>query len=92
MDTINTLSRCAERRDALRSRMGRGIALLPTAPARVRNRDSEYSYRFDSYFYYLSGFQEPESVLVLIAGDAPKSILFCRERDPARELWARSRA
>jgi len=87
MDTINTLSRCAERRDALRSRMGRGIALLPTAPARVRNRDSEYSYRFDSYFYYLSGFQEPESVLVLIAGDAPRSILFCRERDPARELW-----
>jgi Xaa-Pro aminopeptidase len=84
---MNTLSRCAERRDALRSRMGRGIALIPTAPARVRNRDSEYSYRFDSYFYYLSGFQEPESVLVLIAGDAPKSILFCRRRDPGRELW-----
>jgi Xaa-Pro aminopeptidase len=84
---MNTLSRCTERRDALRSRMGRGIALIPTAPARVRNRDSEYSYRFDSYFYYLSGFQEPESVLVLIAGDAPKSILFCRRRDPARELW-----
>jgi Xaa-Pro aminopeptidase len=53
----------------------------------VRNRDSEYSYRFDSYFYYLSGFQEPQSVLVLIAGDTPKSILFCRRRDPARELW-----
>ncbi len=84
---MNTLSRCAERRDALRSLMGRGVALIPTAPARVRNRDSEYSYRFDSYFYYLSGFQEPESVLVLIAGDAPKSILFCRGRDPARELW-----
>ena len=84
---MNTSSRCAERRDDLRSRMGRGIALIPTAPSRVRNRDSEYSYRFDSYFYYLSGFQEPESVLVLIAGDAPKSILFCRRRDPARELW-----
>jgi Xaa-Pro aminopeptidase len=87
MDTMNASSRCAERRDTLRSRMVRGVAVIPTAPARVRNRDSEYSYRFDSYFYYLSGFQEPESLLVVIAGEAPKSILFCRVRDPARELW-----
>jgi Xaa-Pro aminopeptidase len=87
MDTVTTLSRCAERRDALRFRMGRGVALVPTAPVRLRNRDSEYPYRFDSYFYYLTGFQEPESVLVLIAGESPRSILFCRERDPARELW-----
>jgi Xaa-Pro aminopeptidase len=87
MDTASTLSRCAERRQALQLRMGRGVALIPTAPARVRNRDSEYLYRFDSYFYYLSGFTEPESVLVLVAGEAPKSILFCRKRDPARELW-----
>ncbi|HUL90902.1 MAG TPA: aminopeptidase P N-terminal domain-containing protein [Burkholderiales bacterium] len=87
MDTINTLSRCAERRHTLQSRMGEGIAIIPTAPARVRNRDSEYLYRFDSYFYYLSGFPEPEAVLVLVAGNEPKSILFCRKRDPARELW-----
>jgi Xaa-Pro aminopeptidase len=87
MDTTNTLSRHAERRDALRARMGRGVAVVPTAPARVRNRDSEYLYRFDSYFYYLSGFQEPEAVLVLVAGESPKSILFCRQRDAARELW-----
>jgi|SRR5882672_9969823 len=87
MDTLNIVSRCTERRDALRQRMGRGVALVPTAPARVRNRDSEYPYRFDSYFYYLCGFQEPESVLVLVAGDSPKSILFCRKRDPAHELW-----
>ena len=87
MDTANTNSRYAERRDALRLRMSRGVALVPTAPARLRNRDSEYLYRFDSYFYYLSGFQEPEAVLALVAGEAPKSILFCRQRDPARELW-----
>jgi Xaa-Pro aminopeptidase len=87
MDTVNTLSRFAERRRALQARMGRGVALVPTAPMRVRNRDSEYLFRFDSYFYYLSGFTEPEAVLVLVAGDEPKSILFCRERDPARELW-----
>ncbi len=87
MDTASTLSRCAERRQALQSRMGSGVALIPTAPVRTRNRDSEYLYRFDSYFYYLSGFAEPESVLVLVAGETPKSILFCRKRDPARELW-----
>jgi Xaa-Pro aminopeptidase len=87
MDTLNTLLRCAERRETLLERMGQGVAIIPTAPARLRNRDSEYLYRFDSYFYYLSGFPEPEAVLVLVAGDAPKSILFCRKRDPARELW-----
>jgi len=87
MDTVNTLSRYAERRHALQLRMGQGIAIIPTAPARVRNRDSEYLYRSDSYFYYLSGFAEPEAVLAVVAGNEPKSILFCRKRDPARELW-----
>ena len=87
MDTVNPLSRCAERRRALQLRMGQGLAIIPTAPARLRNRDSEYLYRFDSYFYYLSGFTEPEAVLILVAGNEPKSILFCRKRDPARELW-----
>ena len=46
-----------------------GIAIIPTAAEVVRNRDSHYPYRFDSYFYYLTGFTEPESVLVLIAGN-----------------------
>jgi len=87
MDTASHLSRCAERRHSLQQRMGKGVAVIPTAPIRLRNRDSDYLYRFDSYFYYLSGFAEPGSVLVLIAGEEPKSILFCRQRDPARELW-----
>ena len=68
----------AERRAALLAQMQGGIAIVPTAPERVRNRDSEYLYRFDSYFYYLCGFQEPEAVLVLIAGSEPQSLLFCR--------------
>ena len=55
------------RRQLLASRMHGGVAIVPTAPERVRNRDAHYSYRFDSYFYYLTGFREPESVLVLIA-------------------------
>jgi len=87
MDTASKLSRCAERRHALQLRMGKGAAIIPTAPERIRNRDSDYLYRFDSYFYYLSGFPEPEAVLVLLAGEEPRSILFCRERNPERELW-----
>ena len=76
-----------QRRSQLLSKMGEGIAIIPTAPEVVRNRDSQYPYRFDSYFYYLTGFVEPESVLVLIAGKQPKSILFCRDKDVEREIW-----
>jgi Xaa-Pro aminopeptidase len=67
--------------------MQHGIAVIPTAPEVTRNADTHYPYRFDSSFYYLTGFVEPEAVLVLIAGDAPQSILFCREKDAAREIW-----
>ncbi|MES2012579.1 MAG: Xaa-Pro aminopeptidase [Pseudomonadota bacterium] len=75
------------RRQQLMQTMDVGIAVIPTAPEAIRNRDSHYPYRFDSYFYYLSGFKEPESVLVLIAGATPKSILFCRDKDMEREIW-----
>ena len=74
----------AKRRQRLVEAIGGGVAVVPTAPERVRNRDSHYPYRFDSHFYYLTGFTEPEAVLVLAAG---KSILFCRERNPEREIW-----
>jgi len=77
----------AKRRAALLAQMQSGIAIVPTAPERARNRDSEYLYRFDSYFYYLCGFQEPEAVLVLIAGPEPQSVLFCREKNLERETW-----
>ena len=77
----------AQRRASLLAQMQHGIAIVPTAPERVRNRDSEFLYRFDSYFYYLCGFQEPEAVLVLVAGAAAQSILFCREKNPEREIW-----
>jgi Xaa-Pro aminopeptidase len=76
-----------QRRENLMHRMEAGIAIVPTAPEVLRNRDSHYAYRFDSYFYYLTGFEEPESVLVLIAGSQPRSILFCREKDMEREIW-----
>src|SRR3954470_23008437 len=80
------------RRDAvlrtMRDRSGGGIALIPTAPEVPRNRDSLYPYRHDSYFYYLSGFPEPEAVIALVAGpDGDRHLLFCREKNEEREIW-----
>lgn len=77
----------AARRARLAAAMQGGIAVIPTAPERVRNRDTHYPYRFDSHFYYLTGFAEPESALVIVAGSEPKSLLFCREKNHEREVW-----
>ena len=77
----------ASRRNRLIGQMQRGIAVIPTAPEVLRNGDAHYSYRFDSHFHYLTGFDEPEAVLVLIAGAVPQSILFCRAKDMEREIW-----
>ena len=76
-----------QRRTKLLVKMGEGIAIIPTAPEVIRNRDSHYPYRFDSHFYYLTGFKEPESVLVLISGKESRTILFCRDKDMEREIW-----
>ena len=80
------------RREALlrsmRDHTGGGIALIPTAPEVARNRDSLYPYRHDSYFYYLSGFPEPEAVIALVAGpDGDRHLLFCRDKSEEREIW-----
>jgi len=77
----------SQRRARLLNQMQHGIAIIPTAPEVARNADTHYDYRHDSNFYYLSGFTEPEAVVVLIAGDEPKSILFCREKNLEREIW-----
>lgn len=80
----------AARRDRLIAQMqakGGGVAIIPTAPEVMRNRDADYPYRHDSYFYYLSGFTEPEAVIVLIAGKTNQSILFCRDKNLEREIW-----
>jgi Xaa-Pro aminopeptidase len=77
----------AQRRALLAARMQSGVAIVPGAPERTRNRDAHYPYRFDSYFYYLTGFREPEAVLVVIAGEPAKSLLFCRDKNPEREVW-----
>ncbi|MEO6565442.1 MAG: aminopeptidase P N-terminal domain-containing protein [Casimicrobiaceae bacterium] len=73
---------------SMRDTRGGGLAVVPTAPEVARNRDSSYPYRHDSYFYYLSGFPEPEAVVALVAGpDGDKHVLFCREKNEEREIW-----
>ena len=75
----------AQRRARLASMLGiGGIAIIPTAPERPRNRDTDYLYRHDSYFYYLTGFTEPNAWLV-ITGDG-QSTLFCAPKDLEREI------
>jgi len=84
----------AKRRRQLMRMMGKGsIAILPSAMIKTRNRDVEYAFRQESDFYYLTGFAEPESVAVLVPGrEEGEFIVFCRERDAARELWDGKRA
>ncbi|HBO77765.1 MAG TPA: Xaa-Pro aminopeptidase, partial [Cupriavidus sp.] len=88
------LGACSDRRARVLKHLranGGGVAIVPTAPEAMRNRDSDYPYRHDSYFYYLTGFTEPDAVLVLVAGgpgdDTNSSILFCRPKHEEREIW-----
>ncbi|MDE3009901.1 MAG: aminopeptidase P N-terminal domain-containing protein [Pseudomonadota bacterium] len=76
-----------QRRRRLQRLIGDGIAFIPTAPEYLRNADTHFPFRFDSHFWYLTGFGEPEAVLVLIGGRTPRSLLFCRDRDAEREIW-----
>lgn len=84
----------ARRRKALMAQMvPNSIAILPAAAVAIRNRDVEHVYRQDSDFQYLSGFPEPEAVIALIPGrEHGEYVLFCRERNPERELWDGLRA
>ncbi|MEM8769851.1 MAG: aminopeptidase P N-terminal domain-containing protein [Pseudomonadota bacterium] len=77
------------RRAALMSLMAAdSIAVLPAASQKTRNRDSDYLFRQDSDFFYLTGFAEPDAVLVLAPGrEHGEVILFCRDRDSRSELY-----
>jgi Xaa-Pro aminopeptidase len=93
MNSNDSFAPYRQRRLSLLDRMaagGGGIAVIPTAPERVRNRDTAFPYRADSYFHYLTGFPEPEAILVLVAArehEQPQSILFCRNKDIEKEIW-----
>ncbi len=69
------------------------IALVPASSLKTRNRDAEYAFRQDSDFYYLTGFNEPDALLVLIPGRIEgEMVMFCPPRDPAMEVWTGYRA
>ena len=84
--TSNSSALCAQRRARLAAQLGPGgIAIVPTAPEQQRNRDSDFLFRHDSYFYYLTGFTEPNAWLVLTAEG--ERTLFCNPKDAEREVW-----
>jgi len=85
--TMSDIRNYVQRRARLAATLGDGIAIVATAPEVPRNRDSHYPYRHDSYFYWLTGFNEPEAVVVQVGGAEPQSILFCRDKDASREIW-----
>ena len=86
MNSETPSSLYAKRRAILSAHLGKdGVAIIPTAPEQQRNRDSDFLYRADSYFYYLTGFAEPNGWLV-INGDG-KTTLFCNPKDMEREIW-----
>ncbi len=84
----------SKRRQNLIDIMGNNtIAVLPSAPIANRNRDVDYIYRAGSNFHYLSGFDEPESIIVIVPGRPHgEYLLFCRERDLSKEIWDGYRA
>ncbi|MCV6610100.1 MAG: Xaa-Pro aminopeptidase [Amphritea sp.] len=84
----------AQRRQALMAQMEPGsVAIVPSAKELTRNRDVEYPFRQNSDFYYLTGFNEPDAMLVLIPGRSDgEVVLFCRDRDPEMEIWNGYRA
>ena len=75
------------RRRTLQEMLAPGVLVLPTSLEVIRNGDAHFPYRPDSNFYYLTGFAEPEAVLVMVLGEQARSILFCRSKDEEREIW-----
>ncbi|MEO0048112.1 MAG: hypothetical protein RLZZ410_1071 [Pseudomonadota bacterium] len=74
--------------EVVRKKTGGGVVILETASEKYRNRDSDFPYRHDSDFYYLTGFSEPGATLVIIVGKrSAETILFCRPKDLEREIW-----
>ena len=76
----------AQRRAAFASNMGpNALAIIPTAPERMRNRDADFPHRFDSYFFYLCGFTEPGATLLI--DSSGHTTLVCLPKDLERETW-----
>jgi Xaa-Pro aminopeptidase len=85
--TLPNIKAHAKRRARLAKHLAEGLLLLPTSHEATRNADAHFAYRWDSYFYYLTGFREPEAVLAITLGKKPRHILFCRDKNLEREIW-----
>ena len=86
MDAQTSFTLYAQRRARLAAQLSPGgIAIVPTAPEQQRNRDSDFLFRHDSYFYYLTGFTEPNAWAVITAEG--ETTLFCNPKDAEREVW-----
>src|SRR5918993_3381777 len=81
-----------ERRERVLAAIHPGVLVISAAPLAIRNNDVEHEYRQDSDFFYLTGFDEPESVLVLNSQSEQRFTLCVRARDPEREVWDGARA
>jgi len=80
------------RRQHVLQEMESGVALVPSGTMQMRSNDTEFPFRQESNFYYLSGFNEPDCLLLLLKNDkASKTVLFLRERDPQMEMWVGKR-
>ena len=84
---MKTYTEFQNRRKILLNLIGDGIAIISNSDESSRNRDCNYPFRSDSYFHYLSGFPEPETVIFLVGGNKPKSIIFCKSKDKSKEIW-----
>ena len=83
----NYIAQCVARREKVFDEIGKdGVAVIFAAPERRRSNDTFYPYRQDSNFFYLTGFNEPDAALIL-EGSKRESILFCRDKNPEREIW-----
>ncbi|WP_348945302.1 Xaa-Pro aminopeptidase [Chitinibacter sp. FCG-7] len=88
MQHTQLIETCIQRRAQLAQQLAPGIVIIPTTQEIIRNADTTYPFRFDSSFYYLTGFSEPDAVFVQIIGEQRvENILFCRPKDQEREIW-----
>lgn len=86
--TIPQVEYARRRRELMRQLAPNSIAIVAAAHETLRNRDTHYLFRQDSDFFYLSGFNEPDAVLVMLPGrEQGEVIFFCRDRDPSKEMW-----